>query len=385
MKIGLITGEYPPMQGGIGAHCRELARALTELGHTVAIYTDQRGISDNSRVDVTADEHGWRWGSFAAINAWAAREKLDLINLHYQTAMYQMSPFIHFLPDRVKVAPVVTTFHDLRVPYLFPKAGKLRTWIVNRLARASAGVISTNHEDAVSLTQICPDVPLKLIPIGSSVQTDLPDGFDAVAWRAERGATQRDFVIAHFGFMNHSKGVEVLLRAVAELGESDVSVKLWMIGGRTGTSDPTNAAFAAEIDDLIEALGLGDIVHWSGFVDDPTASAYLAAADVVALPFLDGASYRRSSLMAVLAHGCAIVTTTPCANIPAFEEGGNLMLVPPDNVLALTEALYDLAEEPARRERLRKGARKLHRLFDWTVIARAHAECFSQIVEKTRR
>ena len=28
MKIGLVSGEYPPMQGGVGAFTQELARAL---------------------------------------------------------------------------------------------------------------------------------------------------------------------------------------------------------------------------------------------------------------------------------------------------------------------------------------------------------------------
>lgn len=373
------------MQGGIGAHCRELARALTDLGHSVAIYTDERGLSDDSRVRLTADAHGWGWRSFGAINAWAKRENLQVVNLHYQTAMYQMSPFVHFLPDRVHVAPMVTTFHDLRFPYLFPKAGKVRTWIVNRLARASAGVISTNHEDAVNLTQICPDVPLKLIPIGSSIRTDLPYGFDAAAWRAERNATAQDFVIAHFGFMNHSKGVEVLLHAMADLRRDGLPVKLWMIGGRTGTSDPTNTAFAAGIDALIDSLGLSEAIYWSGFVDDAAASGYLTAADVVALPFLDGASYRRSSLMAVIAHGCATVTTTPPVTIPAFKAGENLALVPPNDVAALTDALRVLAENPAERDRLRAGACDLRRLFDWAHIARANAECFSQIAEQVRR
>lgn len=373
------------MQGGIGAHCRELARALTDEGHTVLIYTDERGVNDDSRVKLTADAHHWRWGSLRAIDAWAKRERLDILNLHYQTAMYQMSPFIHFLPDAIRAAPVVTTFHDLRFPYLFPKAGKLRTWIVNRLARASAGVISTNHEDVVALTQICPHVPLKLIPIGSSVRTDLPYGFAAPQWRETHGATERDFVIAHFGFMNHSKGVEILLHALDALRREGLPVKLWMIGGRTGASDPTNAAFAAGIDTLVESLNLTDVVHWSGFVDDPAASAYLTAADVVALPFLDGASYRRSSLMAVIAHGCATVTTSPAVSIPPFKNGENLHLVPPNDSVALTDALRVLAADSSEREKLRAGACDLRRLFDWSHIAQTNAESFAQIIERVRR
>lgn len=384
MNIGFVTGEYPPMQGGIGAHCHALAAALSDAGHRVAVYTDRRGVSDDPRTALTADGGRWRWGSLRAIDAWARRERLDVVNLHYQTAMYQMSPFIHVLPDVVRAAPVVTTFHDLRVPYLFPKAGRVRTWIVNRLARASAGAISTNHEDAAALRQVAPGVPVELIPIGSSVRTALPPDFNAAAFRSERGVQPGEIVIAHFGFMNHSKGIEVLLDALAALRADRLPVRLWMVGGRTGASDPTNAAFAAQIDAKITALGLADVVHWSGFVDDPTASAYLTTADVVALPFLDGASYRRSSLMAVIAHGCAIVTTTPGVDVPAFRDGENMRLVPPGDVSALMIALAQLANSESARETLRAGARALNTVFDWGEIARANADFFARIIQKRR-
>ena len=49
--------------------------------------------------------------------------------------------------------PVVVTFHDLRVPYLFPKAGRLRPAAVTHLARAAAGVIATDPADEAELKQ----------------------------------------------------------------------------------------------------------------------------------------------------------------------------------------------------------------------------------------
>ena len=41
MKIGLITGEYPPQQGGVGDFTRELARALIAAGHEAQVITTQ--------------------------------------------------------------------------------------------------------------------------------------------------------------------------------------------------------------------------------------------------------------------------------------------------------------------------------------------------------
>ena len=60
------------------------------------------------------------------------------MNIQYQTAAYGMSPFIHFLPDALRPIPVVTTFHDLRFPYLFPKAGRAAR-LDRHAARARVG------------------------------------------------------------------------------------------------------------------------------------------------------------------------------------------------------------------------------------------------------
>lgn len=382
MRIGFVTGEYPPMQGGIGAHCRVLAQTLTAQGHNVSIFTDPR--AENSATDTAiALTHnpakGWRRKAMQAVDAWARRERLDVVNLHFQTAAYQMSPWIHYLPGFVKSAPVVTTFHDLRFPYLFPKAGRLRDWIVMRLARQSAGVIATNHEDAARLAKLPHHT---LIPIGSSVPTELPSDFDRSIWRGRAGVSDdHTLLLAHFGFINHSKGVDTLLGAAAALIHAGCPLKLVMVGGRTGTSDPTNAEYATKIDALIGTLGLEAHLCWTGFVEPCEVSAYLAASDAVALPFRDGASYRRSSLMAAIAHGCAIITTKPTVDIPAFKNDQNLLMVAPENVPALAAAIQVMVNTPAIRERLGAGASTLREHFAWDRIAGENLAFFQQVID----
>jgi len=375
MRIGIITGEYPPMQGGVGAFSAILAAALSDQGHIVRVLSCAEANSSDERVPLESIS-SWGWRIFAQVRQWADHERLDLINLQFQTAAYKMSPWIHFLPDRLNV-PVVTTFHDLRFPYLFPKAGPLRGWIVKQLARTSAGRIVTNHEDHAQLAHL----PLTArIPIGSNILSEVQAQPDRPNWRVMAGVHADDFLLAYFGFINHSKGLDVLIEAMRTVREHGIPAHLVIIGGRTGTSDPTNIAYADQIDTLIERLGLSSHVTFTGYVDETAVAAYLRAADLVALPFRDGASFRRGTLMAAIQHGCPIVTTTPTVRIPEFDDV--FATVPAGDSAALAASLCDLYAQPARRQQLREATRELRALFSWSRIATQTAQFFAQVLSK---
>ncbi len=368
MRIGMITGEYPPMQGGIGAYTRILAGEIAAQGHEVFVLSRTRTMNSNPRVQLSASVTGWGMGSLLTARRWASESLLDVISIQYQTAAYGMSPFIHFLPDALRPVPVVTTFHDLRYPYLFPKAGSLRDWIVRRLARASAGVIATNHEDAARLR----DLKLALIPIGSNISAN-----DVKPADRRLIGSDDDFLIANFGLINRSKGIDTLIESLALLRAAGIPARLVLIGGVAGSSDPTNAAYIEEIDRLIEQNNLAAFVHKTGYLDDAGVSSWLRAADAIALPFADGASFRRGSLMAAIQHGCAIVTTQPAVTIPEFN-AANMVFVPPNNPAALTDALRRLYQSPDTRARLQQGAANLAQQFDWTEIARATVDFYQR-------
>ncbi|MEO8397999.1 MAG: glycosyltransferase, partial [Chloroflexota bacterium] len=118
----------------------------------------------------------------------------------------------------------------------------------------------------------------------------------------------------------------------------------------------------------------------TGHVDEEAVGSYLAAADVVALPFEDGASFRRGSLMAALEQGCAIVTTRPPLPIPTFSDGENMLLVPPHDEALLAVALHHLYQSPDQRARLKRGAAALARSFAWPSIAKATLNLYKSVI-----
>jgi glycosyltransferase involved in cell wall biosynthesis len=418
MRIGLITGEYPPMPGGVGDYTRCIAREMVRMGHEVFVLTSplnpfsvygegSMNLSDSPSPQaerglggevVSPTITGWNRAVFRAIPRWIGENRLDIINLQFQTAAYNMAGLIHFLPSWLRIYPAgayadaplrgdtvstaktpspfrggqgwgqgipfITTFHDLRFPYLFPKAGVLRPWIVGQLARRSDGVIVTDRADEHELGKLSLR-HLVRIPIGANLQPSAAASPERqMAIRRAAGAGEGDLLVAHFGFVNASKGIDTLLRGIHLVTGRGMPVKLMMIGERVGASDPTNYAYLQTIESLAADLGIS--LYWTGYIKEEDSGDYFAAADVVALPFKDGASLRRGSLQAALAFGCCIVTTHPNEDIPEFTDA--LLYIPPDDPTALADAFARLHAEPDLRQRLGQNARAAAAQFRWDQI-----------------
>lgn len=407
LKIGLVTGEYPPLQGGVGAFTQELGQALAHQGHEIHIITSAAARPEQKRQPVDGlwglVEHmearqepfnlpfaklhpqtkRWWWGDVRTVADITGRFGLDVVNIQYQPAAYNMnSPAVQFLPWRLKglTTPVVT-FHDVRVPYLFPKAGRLREWVVQFMARQMAGGIATNPADLASLRQQTTR-PVQEIPIGSNIHVYQPHPIELQEVRDSFKLQPDDVLLGYFGFLNESKGADVLLKALAQLGKK---YHLVFIGGRTGSSDPTNnQIFWNQLDQLIRAYHLEKRVFWTGYISDVRVSTHLQAVDLMVMPYKDGVSLRRGTLMAALAHGRPLLTTLPAHPVPEIVHGENSWLVPVNDVEAVTAGVKFLMQHPEIRQRLGQGGAEIAQQFSWEKIAQKTAAFFEELIHNKK-
>ena len=386
MHVLFVTGEYPPMQGGVGAYTAALAQHLqAENIRTSVVTSTQIGLgsgekqADYPRLYPHISRWGWRiWGKVARL----AREiRADWIHVQYQTAAFGMHPAINLAPAvwRRQGLAVAWTYHDLLVPYLFPKAGSwLRRWITERPAFTSRFVVVTNEGDRRRLSGRVAN--LAKIPIGSNVPGQLLTPEERRQRRTRRGYGEEELVVGYFGFLNRSKGGLTLVRTLHELVRGGVNAHLLMIGERVGASDPTNYAYLQEVEGLIRTLGLERRVQWTGRQPDGEVSADLGACDVLFMPYEDGASLRRGTLMAGLANGCPVVTTTPQAPLPELVDGRDLLFVPPGDPVAGARAIRRIAADAELAQRLRENARERSLLFRWESIARRHRTLYARFL-----
>jgi glycosyltransferase involved in cell wall biosynthesis len=390
MRILCVTGEYPAMQGGVGDYTRRLGQALGELGADVHVLTHVDAGGDHLRAPAASYEPAVYpvlerpgWNLWQHVRGAIDELRPDVVQIQYQSAAYGLHPAVNLLPYRLRSMSgrplVLTTLHDLRSPYLFPKAGPLRWQAVLALARGSDASVITNPADWQRLDRAGLCDKLRPIPIGSNIRCEPPAGYVRSKQRAQWGAAPDTWLLAYFGFLNALKGGETLVRCLAKLVRRGAPARLLMVGGKLGSSDPTNVAYLAKVEQLIDDLHVGDRVQWTGFTSSEEVSANLLAADCAVLPYREGASLRHGSLMAALAHGLPIVSTTLTGlpddilkRFPMLEDGENALLTPPEDPERMADAVTRLMTGPALRSRLGAKAAVLSRQFEWETIAQAH-------------
>lgn len=384
-RVLLVSAEYPPLPGGVGDYTAMLAESLHDAGMSVAVLTSAANTpAPNDAITVLPAVRRWDWGIARVVREVVNDVRPDLLHLQFQTGMYGMHPAINLLPGRSPFARgeahryaserhlrpwFVTTFHDLRPPYLFPKAGFLREQAMYRLARESDAAIATNGADMRALRGW--NHRTALIPIGSNIPA--ASIRDARAIRARYGIPAGAMLLTTFGLLNRSKGIETAIDALALLRREGSDVYLLLIGAGAGVNDATNRATEVAIDRRCAAMGLTAFVRRTGQLPADEVAEALAASDVCVLPYRDGASPRRGSLLAALAQGIPVVTTTPVPGaydgVPALEDGEVARCVPAGDAGAVADAARAIRRDDALAARLRTGAVAYAAHFAWPAIA----------------
>lgn len=400
------------MKGGVGDYSACLAAALTDQGAGVTVVTYAEAAVEGERrlpYTVLPRLKSWGYDSWGRLSSIIEAQHPDVVHIQYQTGAYGMHPAINLWPLFMRWAraqpQVVVTFHDLKVPYLFPKAGRLRKWPGAILAFLADALIVTNHEDAATLQAegVTWDSwramarfgrrRMYFIPIGSNIPVRPVNGYERILWRSGLGLQGDVPLLSYFGFLKEDKGVETLLNGLRILLERNRPVNLLMIGGKSGDWDRSNWAYAQRMEAMTQEPALQGRVWWTGFGTVEETSAHLLCSDICVLPFKEGASLRHGTLVAALVHGLPIITTH-CPDVakgsrlddrnarilPELRLEQKVVMVPPDDPLTLAEAIENLLDSPERRASLSQQASSLAAALSWDSIARKTLEVYAEVM-----
>ena len=160
-----------------------------------------------------------------------------------------------------------------------------------------------------------------------------------------RAVPAERLVIGAVGRLTPEKGFDYLITAVSRLCARGLDLELW-IAGEGGQDQALRTQ--------IEASGHGDRIHLLGFCSD--TPALFECFDIFCLSSL------REGLPNVLLEAMAmevpILATRSGGIAAALADGSDCILVPPGSADALEHALFDLANDSAKRRELAAQARK---------------------------
>ncbi len=368
------------MHCGVGDYTAQLCDHLSRLAMNVHILTSRQ-----ARAELRMDGHNllevhpivdsWTFKDLArAVKTVVADVRPDLINLQWPTAAYGRSLAVNFLPLYLRMhispnVPLVTTIHELRY---FRPLTRLRLWPALAFSRR---IILVDPMDQASVKSVYSPAAARcrLIPIGSNLPT-AGKGYDRVQCRKQLGFSDSDFVVGFFGFANPPKGLETLLGALRQLKDSHPQLRLLLLSQLSEQN-----SYQRRLKHDLAVTGLDRITVTPEYAEPRLAAEMLASTDAAVLPFVDGVSVKRGSLMACLAQGLPILTTTPQrGEVNEFQDGVNMLLVPPKDVKLLSEALRRMIADSDLRARLALGAWDLARHFSWGDIAQRQLGVFEE-------
>jgi glycosyltransferase involved in cell wall biosynthesis len=365
MHIGIDGGCWTNRRG-YGRFLRELldALAVEDRVNRYSVFLDAaaypefrlgqpfRAVRVGTRRSVTQAAHAGGRRSFSDLlrmSRAVAKERLDLF---FFPSVYSWFP----LPRRV---PTVTVIHDTvadRNPELaFDSRRHQQFWRWKvRLAITQARTILTVSEYSMRCLQAEWKLPPERIRV---LYEAASPRFLKIAY-----APVEPYIL-YVGGISPNKNLATLVRAFARVHAAHSGLKLILAGDYQ--SDGFKSSYA-QLRALIEALGLGRNVVFTGYVPDDELCLLYNGARAFVMPSLD----EGFGLPALEAMACGTPVIASSGN--ALEEiaGGAALLVDPHQEGALASAILSVLEDPLFAAEMSRRALERAAQFSWSRTAR---------------
>jgi glycosyltransferase involved in cell wall biosynthesis len=405
LRVALLTYRGNPHSGGQGVYTKHLARALTELGHSVEVFSGQPYPEvDCPLVPVPSLDLYRSPDPFRTPRPSEFRDWIDALEYGVMCTAGFPEPLTFSLRVRRMLEARRGDFdiiHD----------NQCLGYGVLQLARAGWPVLATIHHP------IHMDRELELRASGwrrrmsqrrwfafLRMQVKVARHLPRIVTVSENSA--RDLV-AHMGLrpgqlavvpigVDHEvfrpvPGVRRVPGRVLAMASADVALKGMMplleATARLKRLRPVELVVVArpradsQIPATLRRLGLEGTVRFVSGIDDDALVRLYAEAEVAVVPSL----YEGFSLPAVQAMACGLpLVATTAGALPEVvgEDGDTGLLVPPGDPAALSGALDRALGDAALRRRLAEAGRaRALRLFNWRACAEATARQYREVID----
>lgn len=163
--------------------------------------------------------------------------------------------------------------------------------------------------------------------------------------RQQLNIREREFVLGYIGRLSEEKGIKYLIEASSLLNESDITVKVLIIG---------EGPQKRQLEDLVKEEGIKHNVVFAGFQAD--IESWLPAMDVFVLPSLTEGT--PMSLLEAMAFGIPVVASAVGGIPQVIVSGKNGILVSSGKSQEIADAVNTLYEDETLRKTLGEEAKR---------------------------
>ena len=408
MRIALISEHASPLAtigsvdaGGQNIYVAHVARGLADEGHHVDVLTRRDDPSLPAVVDMRPGVRVLHID--AGPPRFVAKEALlphmpDFIRsaqrLFEHSVPYDVIHANFFMSGLVALrlkqsfgVPMVMTFHALGLVRrehqgsadAFPPE---RIDIERRIVHHADRIVAECPQDQADLVRLYGASPkhLSMVPCGVDLECFSPAA-RAPARRA-MGLRPDEFVVLQLGRLVPRKGIDNVIRAVAQM-DRGIAVRLLVVGGDSPTPDESATPEIGRLRAVARECGIADRVTFVGHRQRDELRTCYAAADVfVTTPWYEPFGITPLEAMAC---GKPVIGSAVGGIQYSVVDGVTGFLVPPHDPAALAARLGQLQQNPTLAQALgRAGVRRVRSMFTWQRVARELAEVYDQVRTPTR-
>jgi len=187
-------------------------------------------------------------------------------------------------------------------------------------------------------------------------------------------------VAVHTGSLTRSRGIDVMIRAMARVQIRVVDARLVLFG------QPASSEFARELQDLAEQAGVRDAVEFAGWTPFPRVreTLYSAAVGMSLLqPIADMRRCYPTKLFEYMAAGLPVISDNlpHCREI--VEDAGCGLIVDPTDPDAVAEAMVYIFEHPAEAAEMgRRGRKAFLEKYTWEQEASKLVDLYCSLLQR---
>lgn len=304
----------------------------------------------------------FNWRYLLKLTRLIVQDKVDLIQSHLLGASVYSA-----MAGKLTGTPVVATIHG-KVDI---GARERLQWLkMDALNLGATQIIAVSNELRNDILYRTPLKRKKLDVIYNGIDTSAFQRPRSDILRHQLGWTDKEFVIGCLGNIRPAKGYDILLNAVAQLGED--SPYRFVVAGQ-----PDKSGLYERLLEQQKALGLEQTVRFLGFLDDP--AQYLASLDL----FLSTSITEGLPLSAIqaMASGLPLLATRVGGYEELVTDKENGWLVSAGSPQAIAEAIKLLGMDTALRDRLVDNAQRLvQATFDSRVMFERYQAVYDRLL-----